>query len=160
MSIETGDSVTIEYVGRFEDGSVFDTSRYAVAEEHGLVEAQETEEDDYSPLSFTVGDDEVIEGLDEAVVGMDDGEEDTVTIPPEKAYGEFNPDWVREYDPETFEGMVGQPPEVGMHVHAENGLHGDVTAVRDGIVEVDFNHELADTTLVFEIEVVGVWKSA
>jgi len=157
MSIETGDSVTIEYVGRFEDGSVFDTSRYEVADEHGLVEAQETEEDDYGPLSFTVGEGDVIEGLDEALVGMEDGETDTVTIPPEKGYGEFNPEWVREYDPQTFEGMVGNPPEVGMHVHAENGLHGDVTAVREDMVEVDFNHELADTTLVFEIEVFGVW---
>jgi len=157
MSIEDGDSVTIEYVGRFAEGSVFDTSRYEIAAEHGLVEAQETEEDDYGPLSFTVGEGDVIEGLDEALVGMEDGEEDTVTIPPEKGYGEFNPEWVREYDAETFEGMVGQPPEVGMHVHAENGLHGDVTAVRDDLVEVDFNHELADTTLVFEIEVVGVW---
>src|SRR6056297_883917 len=157
MSIETGDSVTIEYVGRFEDGGVFDTSRYEVAAEHGLVEAQENEEDDYSPLSFTVGEGDVIEGLDEALVGMTEGEDATVTIPPEKGYGEFNEEWVREYDAETFEGMVGTDPEVGMHVHAENGLHGDVTAVRDGTVEVDFNHELADTTLVFEIEVLGVW---
>lgn len=157
MSITEGDSITIEYVGRFEDGSVFDTSRYAVAAEAGLDEAQDNNEDDYSPLSFTVGENEVIEGLDEAVVGMTDGEKSTVTIQPEKAYGEFNPEWVREYDAETFEGMVGNPPEVGMHVHAENGMHGDVTAVRDDVVEVDFNHELADKTLVFEIEVVGVW---
>lgn len=157
MSIIEGDSISIEYVGRFEDGGVFDTSRYAVAAEAGLDEAQENDEDDYGPLSFTVGEGEVIEGLDEAVIGMSDGEESTVTISPEKAYGEFNPEWVREYNPETFEGMVGNPPEVGMHVHAENGLHGDVTAVRDDIVEVDFNHELADQTLVFEIEIVGVW---
>ena len=157
MAIETGDSITIEYVGRFEDGSVFDTSRYAVATEHGLDEAQDNTEDDYSPLSFTVGEGEVIEGLDEAVVGMEDGEESTVTIPPEKGYGEFNPEWVREYNAETFEGMVGKSPEVGMHVHAEGGMHGDVTAVRDDVVEVDFNHELADQTLVFEIEVIGVW---
>jgi len=157
MAIETGDSITIEYVGRFEDGTVFDTSRYAVAAEHGLDEAQDNDEDDYGPLSFTVGEGDVIEGLDEAVVGMDDGEKATVTIPPEKAYGEFNPEWVREYDAETFEGMVGKPPEVGMHVHSQGGLHGDVTAVRDDVVEVDFNHELADQTLVFEIEVIGVW---
>nr|WP_276220800.1 hypothetical protein [Halomicroarcula sp. DFY41] len=44
-----------------------------------------------------------------------------------------------------------------MHVHAENDLHGDVTAIRDDAVEVDFNHELAGKTLVFEIEVVDVW---
>ena len=157
MAIETGDSITIEYVGRFEDGSVFDTSRYAVAAEHGLDEAQDNDEDDYGPLSFTVGEGEVIEGLDEAVVGMTEGEESTITVPPAKGYGEFNPEWVREYNAETFEGMVGKPPEVGMHVHAEGGMHGDVTAVRDDVVEVDFNHELADQTLTFEIEVIGAW---
>ena len=57
-------------------------------------------------------------------------------------------------DEETFESMVGESPEVGLHVHAENGLHGDVVAVREDTVEVDFNHELAGRTLTFEIEVV------
>nr|WP_276278767.1 hypothetical protein [Halomicroarcula sp. SYNS111] len=52
--------------------------------------------------------------------------------------------------------MVGKAPEPGLHVHAENGLHGDVTAVRDDAVEVDFNHELAGRTLVFDIEVLEV----
>lgn len=79
-----------------------------------------------------------------------------MTIPPEDAYGEFDPDRIRTYDAETFEGMVGETPEVGLHVHAENGLHGDVTAVRDDEVEVDFNHELAGKTLVFDIEIVAV----
>lgn len=154
MPIESGDDVTIEYVGRFEGGSVFDTSRPEVAREHGLIEAQGVEASDYAPLSFTVGAGEIIEGLDEAVLGMDAGEAATVTVPPEKAYGAVEPERIREYDPETFEGMVGKSPEVGLHVEAQNGLHGDVTAVSDDAVEVDFNHELSGKTLVFEIEIV------
>jgi peptidyl-prolyl cis-trans isomerase B (cyclophilin B) len=63
---------------------------------------------------------------------------------------------IREYDPEAFEEMVGQEPEVGLHVEAMNDLHGDVTAVRDDAVQVDFNHELAGRTLVFDIEVLDV----
>jgi peptidyl-prolyl cis-trans isomerase B (cyclophilin B) len=50
--------------------------------------------------------------------------------------------------------MVGADAAVGLHVHARNGLHGDVVAVRADTVEVDFNHELAGRTLVFDIEVV------
>ncbi|WP_276271262.1 FKBP-type peptidyl-prolyl cis-trans isomerase [Haloarcula litorea] len=156
MPIEPGDGVTIHYVGRFEGGSVFDTSRADVAREHGLLEAQGTDESDYRPLAFTVGAGDIIEGLDEAVVGLTAGETATVTVPPEKAYGEADESKVREYDHGTFESMVGTEPEVGLHVEAENGLHGDVTAVREGSVEVDFNHELAGETLVFEIEVVEV----
>ncbi|WP_049985062.1 FKBP-type peptidyl-prolyl cis-trans isomerase [Halobellus rufus] len=156
MTIDAGDRVAIEYVGRFEDGTVFGTSRYAVASEHGLDDAEEREEGDYEPLSFTVGAGEVIDGLDEAVRGMTVGETATATVPPAAAYGEVREERVREYDPETFESMVGEPPEVGLHVHAQNGLHGDVVAVTDDAVEVDFNHELAGRTLVFDVEVVGV----
>ncbi|MFD1685598.1 FKBP-type peptidyl-prolyl cis-trans isomerase [Halobellus litoreus] len=154
MSIQEGDRVAVEYVGRFEDGSVFGTSKYAVAAERGLDEAQDRDADDYGPLAFTVGDGDVIDGLDEAVRGMTVGESATVTVPPESAYGEVRSERIREYDRETFEGMVGEAPEVGLHVHAQNGLHGDVVAVREETVEVDFNHELAGQTLVFDVEVV------
>ena len=154
--IEPGDRVRLAYVGRFENGSVFATSDPEVAAEHGLPEAQGKERDEFEALAFTVGRGDVIEGLDDAVVGMRDGEEATVTVPPEAAYGEHDPERVREYDPETFEGMVGQPPEVGLHVEAENGLHGDVTAVTDDHVAVDFNHELAGKTLVFDVRVLAI----
>ena len=154
MAIEPGDRVAIEYVGRFEDGTVFGTSNYAVAAEAGLAAAEDRDPDDYGPLTFTVGEGEVIEGLDDAVCGMTVGEDATVTVPPAAAYGEVRDDRLREYDREPFEAMVDADAEVGLHVHAQNGLHGDVVAVREERVEVDFNHELAGQTLVFELEVV------
>jgi len=152
VSITAGDRVTLDYVGRFTDGTVFATSRADVAREHDLVE----DPSGVSPLSFTVGNGEVIRGLDEAVVGMGPEESKTVTVPPEDAYGEYEDDWVRKYDPETFEAMVGRPPEIGLHVEAQKGLHGDVTAISPEAVEVDFNHELAGKTLVFEMDVLDV----
>lgn len=155
MSVKQGDRVRLEYVGQFEDGSVFAASSPAVAAEHGLVSADEGA-DDPSPLSFTVGRNEVIAGIEEAVIGMSVGEEATVTVPPADGYGERDPERVREYDRETFEAMVGEAPEIGLHVEAQNDLHGDVTAITDETVEVDFNHELAGRTLVFDIHVLAV----
>lgn len=154
VTIDQGDRVRLEYVGRFEDGSVFATSSPDVAAEHDLLTPETG--DDPSPLSFTVGRNEVIAGLESAVVGMSVGETATVTVPPAEGYGEHDPEKVREYDPETFEGMVGKPPEIGLHVEAQNDLHGDVTAITDDTVEVDFNHELAGRTLVFDIEILAV----
>jgi FKBP-type peptidyl-prolyl cis-trans isomerase 2 len=154
VPIEEGDRVRLDYVGRFEDGTVFATSRPAVAEEHGLLPPGEA--DGPAPLSFTVGAAEVIDGLESAVVGMTAGEEATVRVPPAEAYGEHDPDRVREYDPEAFEAMVGEPPEIGTHVEAKNDLHGDVTAITDESVQVDFNHELAGRTLVFDVEIIEV----
>jgi len=156
VRIEAGDHVRLSYVGRFEDGSVFATSDAEVAAEHGLIPPEERADAELTPLTFTVGAGEVIEGLDEAVVGMDVDEEATVTVPPEKAYGEYRDDRVREYDPETFEGMVGKPPEIGLHVEAKNDLHGDVVSVTEDSVQVDFNHELAGKTLVFDVRVLAV----
>ncbi len=152
MSIEPGDTVRLEYVGRFEDGAIFGTSKQSVAEEHGLAV---TDSEDWTPLSFTVGNGEVITGLDEAVRGLAVGDDATVTVPAEDAYGAYDPDWVREYDIETFEGMVGREPEIGLHVEAQNDLHGDVTAISGDTVEVDFNHELAGETLVFDISILS-----
>ena len=154
MAIEPGDRVAIEYVGRFEDGTVFSTSEYDVAAEHGLAAAEERDPGDYGPLTFTVGAGEVIDGLDDAVRGLSVGETATVTVSPSDAYGDVREDRFREYDREAFEAMVDAEAAVGVHVHAQNGLHGDVVAVREETVEVDFNHELAGRTLTFEFEVV------
>ena len=64
-----GDKVDVNYTGRFPDGKVFDTSVGR------------------SPLGFTIGGGQLIEGFDEAVVGMRVGDRKTITIPPEKGYG-------------------------------------------------------------------------
>jgi peptidyl-prolyl cis-trans isomerase B (cyclophilin B) len=156
VTVEPGNTVRLAYVGRFEDGSVFATSDPELADEHGLLSASNDEQSAVSPLSFTVGAGEVIPGLDEAVVGMAAGEAATITVPPEDGYGDYDPNRVREYDVETFEQMVGSPPEIGLHVEAKNDLHGDVTAVSDGTVEVDFNHELAGKRLIFDVTVLAV----
>ncbi len=64
-----GDIVEVEYVGKFENGTVFDSSLGR------------------EPLQFTIGAGQVIPGFEDAVVGMKLGESKLVTIPPEQAYG-------------------------------------------------------------------------
>ncbi|MFB6118584.1 peptidylprolyl isomerase [Halosegnis sp.] len=153
-TVADGDRVQLAYTGRFEDGTVFATSDPAVAAAHGLAASEAASE--ATPLTFRVGHDEVIPGLETAVIGLEVGTETTVTVPPEAAYGAYDPDRVRTYTPTEFEEMVGRPPEIGAHVEAQNGLHGDVTAITDEAVEVDFNHELAGKTLHVELEVLDI----
>lgn len=156
MTISDGDEVTIEYVGRLEDGSLFDTSDRGLAEETGL--ASEHPDRAYEPLTVNVGEGTVIEGLEEALRGLEDGDSTAVRIPPEKAYGPYEDSRVAEYDREGFEEMMGDRTlEVGFEVEAkESGLPGEVSEIREDSVVVDFNHELAGETLEFEIEVVDV----
>jgi len=154
MTITTGDDVTFEYTGRLDDGTVFDSSRESVAEDAGLVEAQPDRE--YAPLTVEVGSGQVIEGMEEGLLGMDAGETETIEIPPEKAYGEWTEEHVQEFDTDELSEMLGQRPEEGAFLEAQNGQHGEIIHVDDETVRVDFNPDLAGETLEFEIEVVDV----
>jgi len=148
-SVAEGDRVRLAYAARLDDGTVVAASSAAFAER-----GDPAAPPDRSPLTFTVGAGAVVEGVDEGVVGLTPGETATLTVPPADAYGPYDPEKRREYEPEAFEAMVGQPPEVGLHVEAANDRHGDVTAVTDAVVEVDFNHELAGETLHFTVQVL------
>lgn len=64
-----GDIVEVDYIGKFPNGDVFDSSI------------------DREPLEFTLGEGQLIPGFEDAVIGMKVGQKRTVTIPPEKAYG-------------------------------------------------------------------------
>jgi len=154
MTIATGDSVTFEYTGRLDDGTVFDSSRESDAQEAGLAEAQPDRE--YAPLTVEVGTGEVIEGMEEGLIGLDEGETKTLEIPPEKAYGEWTEEHVQEFGTDELEEMLGQLPEEGAFLQAQNGQHGEVTHVDDAVVRADFNPDLAGETLEFEIEIVEI----
>jgi len=155
MTIATGDAVEIEYTGRLPDGTVFDTTREAVADETGLAAAQPDRE--YSPLVIDVGDGRVLEGLEEALVGMETGQSETITIPPEKGYGEWTDERVQTYETDQLRELLGgELPEEGTYLEAEDGTRGEITEIDDGSVHVDFNSELAGETLEFDIEVLAV----
>jgi len=155
MAISTGDTVTIEYTGRLDDGSVFDTSLESVAEAEGLAADQPGR--DYQPLTVEIGSGRIIEGLENGLVGMEAGEEDTVEIEPEQAYGERTDDRVVEYEADEFAEMLGgREVEEGLEIQTEEGLPGEVVDADDETVTVDFNHELAGEALTFEVEVVAV----
>ena len=154
MTIATGDTVTIEYTGRLDDGTVFDSSKETVAKEAGLAEAQPDRE--YEPLTVEVGAGQVIEGMEDGLLGLDEGESTTLEIPPEEAYGEWTEEHVQEFETDELNEMLGQTPEEGAFLQAQNGQHGEITHVDDELVKVDFNPDLAGETLEFDVEIVEI----
>jgi FKBP-type peptidyl-prolyl cis-trans isomerase FkpA len=67
---QAGDLITAHYVGRLENGQVFDSSL-----------------DSGTPIQFVLGTGRVIRGWDEGIVGMRKGGRRLLTIAPEYAYG-------------------------------------------------------------------------
>lgn len=82
---KNGDTVRVHYVGKFPGGKVFDTSMEKEAIRAGIFQKGR----DYKPITVTLGSGQVIKGFNDAIIGMKKGEEKTVTIPPEQAYGKL-----------------------------------------------------------------------
>jgi FKBP-type peptidyl-prolyl cis-trans isomerase 2 len=135
-----GDTVHIHYTGRLEDGTVFDTSK------------------ERDPLSFTLGEGQVIPGFEAAVSGMDEGESKTTTIPSDDAYGprrdELELSMPRSRFPDGLDPEVGQ--QLQMQTDEGQVFQVTVTGTTDEAVELDANHPLAGRDLTFDIELVKV----
>ncbi len=93
-TVKKGDNISVDYIGSFQDGKVFDTSIESVAKENQLYDPERK----YEPLHFIVGNMQVIKGMDEDVIGMKVGDSRTLTIPPEKGYGLTRPELIRRLD--------------------------------------------------------------
>ncbi len=78
-----GDTVLVNYLGRFEDGTVFDTNIEESAKAAGIYSSAR----EYYPMEFALGSNAVIPGFEDAIIGMNPGEKKTVRISPEDAYG-------------------------------------------------------------------------
>lgn len=154
MAISEGDAVTVEFTGRLDDGTVFDTSRESVAEESGLAEADPDRE--YQPVTVEVGGGQLIAGLEDSLLGLEAGSTPTVTVPPEQAYGEWSEELVREFEADEFREMAGGRPTEGAYVETEDGDLAEIVHVDESVVRVDFNHALAGETLEFDLEIVDV----
>ncbi|WP_456480628.1 FKBP-type peptidyl-prolyl cis-trans isomerase [Nautilia sp.] len=108
-----------------------------------------------APLEFVAGQGQIIPGLEKEVEGMEIGEEKTVTVKADEAYGQRNEEWVETLPKEQFEGIDLQK---GMTLYGQSpdGQTIAVTVVDfdDSNVTIDYNHPLAGEDLTFDVKVV------
>ena len=140
-TVAAGNIVKAEYTGTFENGTVFDSS-----EMHG------------QPLEFTVGSGQMIKGFDNAVIGMKIGEEKTITLTPENAYGSYNPDLIATIPREELPDERPIKPGMMILVGSQDGrqIPALITEVNKNNFTIDLNHPLAGKKLVFKIKVVSI----
>src|SRR5674536_227407 len=90
MSVERGDFIRLSYIGRLDNGDVFDTTNEDVAKENDLF----AEGVSYAPIVIIAGENMVVMGLDEDLIGKASGYEGQVKIQPKDAFGERKPELV------------------------------------------------------------------
>jgi FKBP-type peptidyl-prolyl cis-trans isomerase 2 len=148
--VKAGDTVQVDYIGKLENGTVFDTSKEDVAKQAGIYVSGRT----YAPLAFVVGSGQMIKGFDNGVIGMKVGEEKTIKIPPEEAYGEYDKSKVQAIPIKSLNLTV--VPKVGQVFGDQYGNQFRVIAVNDTYITLDANSELAGKTLVFDIKLISI----
>jgi FKBP-type peptidyl-prolyl cis-trans isomerase SlpA len=137
--ITSNSTVTVNYTGRLEDGSVFDSS---------LNEGR-------TPLTATLGQGQLIKGFEDGLIDMEVGEKKTVEIDVDMAYGQYNEAMIQEVPKEQVpEGVV-----VGSMLQANTPMgpiNFRVLEVNETNVKLDGNHPLAGKKLIFDLEVLEV----
>ena len=110
------------------------------------------------PLEYTQGDGKMMPGLTKQIEGMKVGEEKTIVVKPEDAYGNPDPDGIKEIP------LTAVPKDMKLDVGAilqmqdEKGqvFPAKVTEIKQESIMIDLNHPLAGKTLTFKVKIVSV----
>lgn len=139
-TIENGSTVQVHYTGTLDNGEVFDSSR------------------EREPLQVTIGQGQLINGFENALMGMAVNEKKTFTLEPSEAYGQRDQEAVRSFPrdqiPPGMDVQVGQT--VALSTTDGQQIPAKVTELDNNSIILDLNHPLAGERLTFAIEVVGI----
>lgn len=148
--VKAGDTIKVDYTGKLENGTVFDTSKEEVAKQAGIYVSDRN----YAPLTFVAGSGQMIKGFDEGVIGMKIGEEKTIAVPPSDAYGEYNESRIQAIPVQELN--LTRTPKAGEVLGDMYGNQFKVIAVNNTHITLDANHELAGKTLIFDIKLISL----
>lgn len=131
--------VSIHYTLKNDEGQVVDSS------------------EGRDPLSYLHGANNLIPGLEQELEGKSAGQTFSASIPPEKAYGDPNPELVQTINKEMFQGVDKIEPGMAFTAQGPQGQQQVTVKEVDGDdVTIDANHPMAGQTLHFDVEVVDV----
>jgi FKBP-type peptidyl-prolyl cis-trans isomerase 2 len=138
--MENGQVVSVHYVGTFDDGTEFDSSR-----SRG------------EPMTFQLGSGHVIPGFDDAVSAMEVGDTQDVHLEPLQAYGEHDPDALQEVPLSQFPGEMELKVDATVYGERDDGgqMMARIIAIGKDTVSLDLNHPMAGKNLNFNIELLS-----
>ena len=139
---KAGDTVRVHYEGQLSDGTIFDSSL------------------EREPIEFILGQDTVIPGFEQAVIGMEVGESKDVSIPPEDGFGEYSKDLVVNIEksilPPDINPELGMQMEVSSEEEEETPRVFTIADIAEDSITLDGNHPLAGAEIAFKIELLEI----
>lgn len=137
-SIGRGAEITFNFSLALEDGHIIDSNFES------------------SPARFLLGDGSLLPGFEEVLEGLVAGSEARFLVPPEKAFGQHNPQNVQLIKRSLFDQDELQPGLVISFQNGDGELPGVVQSLTEEEVMVDFNHPLAGKSIVFTVKIIDV----
>jgi peptidylprolyl isomerase len=135
---QKGDTVKVHFTGKLDDGTEFASSRNDAA------------------VEFTIGEGKLIPGIEEGTIGMAEGDQKTIRLEPNQAFGEKRSELVSKVPKSEFPDDI--EPTVGLHLQMSsssgNPIRVVVTEISGDEVTLDANHALAGQSLTFDLELV------
>lgn len=138
--IQLNSQVTMHFKLTLEDGTLVDQTT------------------DNEPLSFSMGEDDLIEGLKLALLDLQAGDKQTLRIPPETGFGFRDPEAITPIPLTDFpDDIVPKPGRIiGFNLPGGEEVAGAVLNIDDDQVEVDFNHPCAGHEVTFSVHILDV----
>ena len=137
---KSGDKVRVHYEGQLSDGTIFDSSL------------------EREPIEFILGQDTVIPGFEQAVIGMKAGESKDVSIPPEEGFGEYSEELVVNIEKTILPPEIN--PELGMQLEVsseeETPRVFSIADIAEDSITLDGNHPLAGKEIAFKITLLEI----
>jgi peptidylprolyl isomerase len=149
MTLEKGSLILINYTANVkETNKIFETTDEQEAKSSNVYDPARK----YTPKLISVGEGWVLRGLDEALGNANGGDKINVDIPPEKGFGERNPNKVRMIALRKL-GDKADEVKIGDEVEIDD-RPGIIRFVGSGRVQIDFNHRLAGRTLTYKVDII------
>ncbi|KTS74851.1 peptidylprolyl isomerase [Pseudomonas oryzihabitans] len=112
---------------------------------------------DKAPATFTVGDGNLLPGFEQSLFGLQAGAKTSLTIPPERGFGQPNDGNLQTMARDDFTDMELSPGLLIIFSDAAGGeMPGVVKSYDDEQVVIDFNHPLAGRVLTFDVEILAI----
>ena len=141
------DFVEVDYTGKLTDGTIFDTTIEDVARKNNFF----SEKQKFGSIVICVGEQQILPGLDAGLVGKEIGQEFTITLTPENAFGKRDIKNLKIVPVSTFK-QHKMDPYPGLQIDVD-GQMGTVMRISGGRVTVNFNHPLAGKEIVYDVKV-------
>ena len=108
------------------------------------------------PATFVLGDGSLLPGFEEALLGMQAGDDAQIELEPEQAFGLHRRENVQLIARDRFQDVDLEPGLIVSFAAADGELPGVVRRVFEKTVEIDFNHPLAGRRIVFDVSILKV----